>query len=440
MADIEILKATVPAAALAEITHKVDLMARRCMRTGMPAPLLAETGRHFVPDYSAAAPGTPVAQLPKIEMVDLELTTPAVIELGGWSLLGRVDALPDGTALVARTPGTEAMPLPLIAGAYVCDHCGKPRTRNATFLVYNAGGQVHQVGRNCLRDFLGHDPAALIWWHEALVNLTSGLGGYGLRGEHLWDTDEVLALAARVAAHGGFLGRGKAAEINQDIDDRDLLRPHVISTSGEVAWRLDPPPVGSRERLDSEARIAAWDERYPDDAAAAELLTVTREALATLAPTSEWEANVVAVVAQPLLRSRHFGVAVSAVVLGLKRQDREVAARNRPAPLPSRHLGEIGERLTLPATVAFVREFSAEWGTRTLIKFQAPEGVLLWWASGSPVRPDRDELTPWAVGDEVTVTGTVKAHESDRYDGRDVTVLNRCKLTPRVVELAEATA
>lgn len=432
MAELQILKATVPATALAPIAHKVALMTKRCLRVGMPAPTLSETGRHFEPDFTGAAPGTPVALLPKLEMVDLELASPARIELGGWALLGRVDALPDGQALVARTPGTEDVPLPLVSSPYACQHCGKARVRNATFLVYNAGGQVRQVGRNCLRDFLGHDPSTLLWWHEALAQLAGSLGAYGPAGERLWDTAAVLTLAARVTAHGGFLGRAKANEINAEIEEKALTRPPVISTAAQVTWRLDPPPVGSRERRSRALQIADWDARYPADEAATELLKATTEALASLAPSNEWEANVAAVVTQPRLRSRHFGVAVSAVILGLRQQEKEAAAHERAAPAPSQHLGVVGDRLVLPAVIGFVREFPGEeWGPRTLVKLEAAEGALLWWASSAPQRPDRDQSTLWVVGDEVTITGTVKAHEFDKYDGRAVTVLNRCTLKPR---------
>ena len=436
MAGITILTATVPAGALPDIAHKVDLLARRCARKGMPAPSLAETGRHFDPDPRArVAPGTPLALRPKIEMVDLALTSPESIELGGWSLLGRVDALPDGSPLVARTPGTEAMPLPMLQSPYACDHCRKPRVRTETFLVFNAAGQVRQVGRNCLRDFLGHDPARLLWWHEAVGTLWGSLGGYAGSGERLWDTDAVLALAARVAAHGGFLGRAKAAEINREIEEQELTRRrHVTSTASEVLWRLDPPPTGSRERRTRAMQIADWDERYPDDAAAQALLAATKAALAALTPADEWQANLAAIAPQARLRERHLGLAVSAVVLGLRTQERAAKAVRPVAP--SRHQGEVGERITVPATISFLREFPSDYGTRTLAKFESPDGALLWWASGELFRPDREPAEGWAVGDEVTLTGTVKAHESDHYDGRAVTVLARCILRPASVAVA----
>lgn len=431
-ADTTLLTVTIPAAGVAAVSHKVDLMTRRCARKGMPAPTLREIGRHFEPDMDAPVPaGTPVALRPKVEMVDLELLSPGTIELGGWSLLGRVDGLPDGSALVARTPGTEMMPMPYVASPYACAHCGKLRTRTETFLVYNAGGEVRQVGRNCLRDFLGHDPASLLWWHKELGVVLSSFGG-SPRGEYFWDTDEVLALAARVAAHGGFLGQAKAREINDDIDERPLARRHVLSSAAEVAWRLDPPPVGSRARVYQTTLIAAWDERYPDDEAAFALLTATKAALASLAPQSEWEANLVSVCGQPQLRQRHLNIAVSAVILGLRAQERE-ETRARRVAMPSAHIGAIGERLTMTATIGFMREFPSDFGTRTLIKFDAPGSTLMWWATASLWRDNLDPGRDWTVGDEVILTGTVKAHETDRYDGRPVTLLSRCILRPAPV-------
>jgi hypothetical protein len=39
----------------------------------------------------------------------------------------------------------------------VCEHCHLSRGRKETFIVRHEDGRMVQVGRQCLRDFLGHD-------------------------------------------------------------------------------------------------------------------------------------------------------------------------------------------------------------------------------------------------------------------------------------------
>jgi hypothetical protein len=438
---------SVPASAVAAISHKFGLFARRCVKLGMVEPQLVEGAHTFVPDFAHAPRNTNPGSLPQIEMVELTLLATAVMAMGGWRLLGRVDRLPDGRPLVARTPGTEGIALPDIRDAGDCDHCRKVRVRTETFLVANLDGRVSQVGRNCLADFLGHDPKAALRQAQLIDEFTStwGTGAWGPTPELLYDTAAVLALAARVASHGGYLGTTKAAEINEEIESQNLLRPHAVSTRAHVVERLIRLRAMSRkEQLERAAFEAAWDARYPDDAVAAALSAEMSAGIAEAAahPGSEWEANVAAVVSTPHLRDRHFGVAISAAVMGLRRQERPAKVAHRP----SVHLGVVGERINLPAEIVFTRVFDGDFGTRTLLKFQAAEGTLLWWATGIPTKPAAEgpdgtmtESGPWAVGDLVTLTGTVKAHEADRWSGQPTTLFTRVKLVLRAPEPAAET-
>lgn len=429
----------VPAEALSAIIHRFGLFARRCVKLGLAEPSLVTGAHSFIPDPRGTGRSSHAIPSPLLEMVELTLLAPPVMALGGWRLAGRVDRLPDGSPLIARTPGTQAIMLPDIRDAGDCQHCRKTRVRTETFLVAHEDGRVAQVGRDCLRDFLGHDPVAALRQARLLDRFTStwGSGSWSPAPEPFYDTAAVLALAVRVAAHGGYLGNHRAAEINAEIEERNLLRPHAVPTVARVTERLIGPAVmtagqlGERDQFERE-----WDERYPDDEAAAALAADTAAGIAeaSVHPGSEWEANVAAVVGQPQLRSRHFGVAVSAVLLGLRRQARPP----RPPSAPSRHLGTLGARLTLDAEIVFVRDFEGDFGSRTLYKFQAAEGTLTWWTASLPTKPSPPDLVgsspppgPWVVGDLVTLTGTVKTHETDRYDGRPVTVLTRVKLTAR---------
>ena len=431
LAPLELLSAAIPVEHLAKLRHDIESLGSRCLRKGMPEPELRIGAAHFIPDPRRSAPAS--RAISQIEVVDVSLALPELIALAGWSLLGRVDPLPDGRPLVVRVPGTQNIPLPAVRSPYECLYCGKVRTRRETFLVVHQSGRTSQVGRTCLRDFLGHDPSPLLWWAARLEELRLkfvGWSGAGT-GVRFYFTDEVLSLAARVAARDGYLGRSRANQINHGSGTAVPVEP----TSAKVAWRLDVPPFPHRARISRSAAITAWDARYADDATAQELLALTRAELSRLdaAPTSEWEANVTSVTSNQMVREAHLGIAVSAVVLGLKLQDKITRAKILP---PSRHLGTVGERLhNLDAVIVLIKQFDAEdsiWGGRTLLKFQTDEAALLWWASGSPTRRE-PPYTAWALGDRVRLTGTVRAHQTDRYDGRPITVLTRCLLEPSPV-------
>jgi len=86
----------------------------------------------------------------------------------------------------------------------------------------------------------------------------------------------------------------------------------------------------------------------------------------------------------------------------------------------SEHLGDVGQRITVPARVVFVKDLDGYYGPKRLVK-------LL-------VRGHHQAVTfstsawVWDVeqGDQVTITGTVKEHGS--YQGAKQTVLTRTKL------------
>lgn len=102
--------------------------------------------------------------------------------------------------------------------------------------------------------------------------------------------------------------------------------------------------------------------------------------------------------------------------------DAALAEQARRDAKPKGHLGEIGERLrNLNAEVVMVRQYeSRNYATgapesRTIVKFRTIAGQSLVWFTG---------WSSLEEGDKVSLTGTVKKHES--RDGEDQTIITRC--------------
>lgn len=98
----------------------------------------------------------------------------------------------------------------------------------------------------------------------------------------------------------------------------------------------------------------------------------------------------------------------------LQRQRERAATREA-----SQHVGAVGERLDLTASVEAVIDLGkGQWGRTTLVKFIDDAGnVLVWFASGH---------APVEKGERVALRGTVKAH--NERDGVKQTQLTRCKV------------
>lgn len=122
--------------------------------------------------------GKPVAVPVKQKFVIVELTgsTPRIQSADGsyWEFIGVITPSSQGKALLNLVPGvqnTEGVKRMYSANPYYCDHCRKVRIRNETFIVTD-GTQYRQVGRNCLKDFVGgSDPLAILnffaWFQDA---------------------------------------------------------------------------------------------------------------------------------------------------------------------------------------------------------------------------------------------------------------------------------
>lgn len=91
----------------------------------------------------------------------------------------------------------------------------------------------------------------------------------------------------------------------------------------------------------------------------------------------------------------------------------------------SKHVGQIGERITINATFDHSAWFTFRlgWSTETMYihTFKDPDGNVLIWKTSSRSLSNLEE------GDAVQLTGTVKDH--NEYKGEKQTVLTRCKVS-----------
>lgn len=106
----------------------------------------------------------------------------------------------------------------------------------------------------------------------------------------------------------------------------------------------------------------------------------------------------------------------------LKDNAKEIADAAKKAIEPESHsefIGEIKERLRdIQVKLVSEREINSYYGTSVLYTFAQNENILVWFCSGCPIDKDIH------IGDEILLTGTVKAH--DEYNGIKQTKLNRC--------------
>lgn len=356
----------------------------------------------------------------------VRVTVDKELALGGWALAAVVEPpLPNTEVNILTTSPKFHGLVPMTyrkADPYRCEHCGKHRDRKRTYVCFNEGtGEYRQVGQQCLRDFLGHDPSFIVMAAQFIRSLDELMQGEDEDGEwfggayrmrELHSVESVIGRAARVVVRDGYRPRSMESEGN----------PATATTVSN--WTF----ASKRRERGRPSAFEEYEDRYPvtekAEAYKARVLSRVSEIAAHNfeSLTSDYDRNLWAVCKSGLCEPKHFGLVVSLISWAERAEQREAKAkaeREKWDASKSQHVGKIGERLRdVPAVVTFTKVFEGHYGAKTLVKFLTTDGNLFqWWATGVP------DLKAGTVG---KVTGTVKAHEADRYSGNvPVTILSR---------------
>lgn len=394
-------KRTIPLDFLPDVQARIAAVNRRAARLQC-APFVLTVGPVYaVPDRRFRDSLEPSGFRP-MEVVDVEISGER-IEVAGFRFLGRID-FEGGATLVNARPG-ETIPAHYRTTTPRCEHCNSDRRRTAVFLFRRNDDDTHiQVGRQCLADFMGHDPARVLHsvslWAELCGDLDDAEGGYGGRTPDTVGVDATLATAAAVirSQNGRFVSRSAA--------DQTGTPP----TSADVFEQLFPPRPApeSFKRLDITA---------DDIARAAAAKAWALETMAH-ADASDYEYNMIQLLQSYTVRSRRIGLLVS--LLGVyARHLGELQAR---AKRVDAFVGTTGERRRFAATYSGCTTIDTAYGTLYIGRFDTTDGLLVYRGS-SPFWPET-----LAEGAGLEFTATIKEH--DTYKGNKQTVVQRAKVHP----------
>jgi uncharacterized protein (DUF2147 family) len=336
--------------------------------------------------------------------------------INGWQMIAVIQH--EGHLnIFRRFPGaqdeTVAIPEQYRTAQPVCEHCNTTRDRNDTFLVMEeATGQFRQVGRNCLRDFIGHgDPLALARFFEE-VSSTLGLAeeadegrDYGRREKQYMYLSGFLAhVQCMIEAHG-WVSRSRASDYETATADAALSNMYcqanrIKNRDGSPAWQ-DPDDAHYTR---AEAAVI-WFRQWASEN--------SRRVL-----ENEYLHNLSVAVGEEgeMFSARNTGLVASLMSLYARELEQEIVRKRERAI--RQHVGTVGKRETFELTVSGFTYIEGDFGTTTLVSFIEGNGNRVkWFASNCPDLQD---------GETYTVKATVKAH--DEYKGVPQTVITRAKV------------
>jgi hypothetical protein len=413
----------VPAARLAELTEAVEKLNRRAKKLGVSPVQVVPTGGYESRRINVAYGEWEKPVWVERSFVEIKVVGGEAPRLpGGWEFAAVLEPLGE-SCIVNFTPILERdedwRAAQAVAGrerfsekGMYCDHCKAFRRRKEIFLLVNEEGETVWVGRQCLRDFLGHtSPENLVARFQWFRQLQDYLGGGYPRPVPMYPTRGVLECTVCAIAIDGWRSRGKARDEGGAATADNVQFAFVGDSKEAREYRATLHDYYAENESHIQARVE-------------KALTWIREMDQDEANKSDYISNLKTACCAEEIKLKHFGLVCSLLVAYDKhieteadRQRREREREDRAkATADSQHLGEKGERLELEAEVVMMRDVDSFYGPSVLFKFVADGNVLTWFCSGRT--PDVE------VGDKVQVRGTVKKH--DEYKGTKNTQLTRC--------------
>jgi hypothetical protein len=401
---MQLATVTVVTERLEEAKKALEKLAKKAHRYGCP-DISWEIGKevvktHVVRDWDGEERHI------KVSHTELIITGEA-LRYGNHEFLAHIE-LHEGGNLVDKAPGVEDLDHKFRDSTGFCEHCKTARRRNDVYAVRNLdNGEQLQVGRTCLRDYLGVDPAAIIHrfaLFRGAMELEDEYSFGSSKAKWHQSIEGALALAAVCIRLYGWCSKSAAAY--KDVNP-------TVYYVGLVLGLISRPSEQQKEQI-REILAARTEADYE---LAKKTLHWVRE---EWKDNSDYAHNLRVIFSADVLHDeRRLGLAVSAVGTyqrlheGKAKRHDEIAAKFR-----SQHVGKVGERLRdLKLILRSQRVINGnDWGDVVLVKFEDESGNMFSWFTGRGTKLDD--------GSQVLVTGTVKRH--GEYNGVLETQLSRC--------------
>lgn len=325
-------------------------------------------------------------------------------KLNGWSFIATLEHLPDGNVIKA-VPGELDLPEQYRTSQPICDYCHKDWLhRKETFIVRSEQGELKQIGRQCLADFLGHQsPEQIANYATRLFTLTDELGeeeqlyNSSPASYHYYDLVEYLTMTAAVIEQRGWVSAKMVREQNAGI-----------STAREVSIQL------------TDRRLEPKDKIYPQPKHK-ELADMAIHWIRTeVMPKSDYEHNLVLLTKNDTFPIDNASLVASLIPVYQREIEKRELAKKSPL-VNSQYIGLEGDKIQAKVKVLRVIYVENGYGYRptstAIIKMQDEQGNLFTWFT---------QVGEMEQGQEYTIKGTVKKHQE--YKGVKETVITRCKV------------
>lgn len=357
-----------------------------------------------VPEVSYQITGTEI--IDDVKYVNIE-TDIEPVKIEGFKVVAVIEHAYTTTNIVHTLNEEVVLPQDIQTREGFCEHCNTSRRRKNTVLLQNVEtGEFVQVGKSCLKDYLGHDLNKALNIYEAVEDVEEFLSDCFSHGEgwtNYYNVKDVLNIATEYIARFGYVSA-------QDADEEN-------PKTGNVIWEIISAIKG-KSRLHKDLDFCR--DIYELEEPTQKVKDITEWVINNEQDT-QYMNNVKAIIQEGYVSEKHINILVSIVATYnrhiekmLKKQaEKELSELG----LKNEHYGEVGKRqdFNLKCVACYVSE--GFYGITYINKLIDEEGRTFVWFTSTK---------GFEQGQEVTIKGTIKEHSE--FNGEKQTVLTRCKV------------
>lgn len=405
---------------------RIAVLQGKAQKIGCEPITLKEHGEGFIDDLDEN--DQPNGRKIKVFYFSVEGDAP---KLSNWIFIGRIEHSPEYGNLLHESPSCQ-IPTSYREADSTCDHCKTNRYRKDTFIVKHVEtGEYKQVGRSCLKDFLGHpSPEEVVsfltslWqFNKDLLDNSEDSDFYSKGNIYYSQIIEVLARTSAVIRTYGWTSKGEAYESFGKTATAELVSLVLFGKGRDAQALRESTQVKDSDKEKAEKAIEFV--KYSND-------------------DSNYFHNLKQIVATGHVSEDKFGYVCSIIPTYEKALQKE----RTEGKIIDEYLSEKGKRLEIKATLLRTWFKENNYNDITGHVLISEEGHSLLWPSSSGIGEikDRFDLTDNPKDDFVQpgatyyITATVKDHRINNFDNKKQTVLTRCefRLNPKTKKKAKS--
>lgn len=384
-------------------------------------------------EYTVEVEGKPEKRYCRCIKVTVDGDKP---KIAGWTFIGTLEHTEEGNVL--RLVPDQTCPESYRTAEPFCEHCRLQRTRKDTYVVHHDNGEFKQVGRNCLKDFLGHEnPQWLAQLAEIWIKLNDlcdlaedetwlGGGGNYITKERYDLLMYLSFVCAVIRVDKRFITRKQAQEWDKDPTSYIAQRAMLPSRNRhDMDHAVTYAPIDDDKQLAEAARnwtLRQYGVGIMDAGEAASVQDVQDSLLDSLSGLpeglSDFDHNMIVVAKGESVERRTFGIAAY-LVQNYRIKNNLIVSTRKTYPA-SNYVGAVKDRMRdVEVEVEAVKTWNSEqFGECSLFKLRDPSGNLIVWKTYN-VGIENSMVE----GHKYVIDATVKKHAEFR--GEKQTVVSR---------------